>query len=240
MYEVCPSANSQLTRTTKSTDHQQYFAFLGTPALVNWHIAPMPTTEKASKKPMDSPDKRSEKTYREKLPEELETRLRAVWSRLGHLIEWCDDGNSWLKKFCSEVRPFRETFYWEAVAEIVADYSAEHPDASPESILTDCLIATQCSPSHDDAAQMVRLREAWQDILDSSREEIETFLQADLDLAVQEGTMEEVARLYAFARPTPSSASPSHPPATSVASRRSRMSTRNLDRLRGCVASQPG
>jgi hypothetical protein len=37
-----------------------------------------------------------------------------------------------------------------------------------------------------------RSEETWQGILDSSPEDIETFIQADLDLAVQEGTMDEV------------------------------------------------
>ena len=146
---------------------------------------------------MDSPETCSEKTYREKLPDELETRLLALWSELGRLIEWCGDGETWLRMFCSEVRPYRETFYWEAVAEIVSDCVATHPEAPPEAVLTDCLVATQCSPSDDDSSRMVELREAWQEILDSSRKEIEAFIQADLDLAMQEGTMEEVARLYA-------------------------------------------
>ena len=75
---------------------------------------------------------------------------------------WC--GNNWgisstgaravrhgQQLFCAEARPYRETFYWEAVARMMSEYLAEHPAESPEDVLTDCLIATQCPPSSDDA-----------------------------------------------------------------------------------------
>ena len=99
--------------------------------------------------------------------------------------------------FCSEIRPYRATFYWEAVADMVSDYMIDHPAADPEDVLTDCLVALQCAPSDDDPDELVRFRESWQEILDSSRTEIEAFILADLELAMQEGTYEEVARLYA-------------------------------------------
>jgi hypothetical protein len=38
----------------------------------------------------------------------------------------------------------------------------------------------------------------WGDILADSREEIERFIQADLELAASEGTYQTVARLYAI------------------------------------------
>ena len=115
---------------------------------------------------MDSPTERPETVYRKQLPDELDVRLQAVWAKLGHLIDWCDDGTSWSRTFCSEVRPYRETFYWEAVAEIISVYLLEHPSVSPGSVLTDCLVATQCSPLADDSARVVELREAWQEILE--------------------------------------------------------------------------
>ena len=136
-------------------------------------------------------------TPRTSLPRDLENRLLVVWRRLGHLIDWCDSSETWTKMFCSESRPYRATFYWEAVADIVADYMLENPAADPEDVLTDCLVATQYSPSADDPDKLFRFRESWQEILDSSREEIEAFIQADLKLAMQEGTYEMVARLYA-------------------------------------------
>jgi hypothetical protein len=116
---------------------------------------------------------------------------------LGHLIDWCDDAEAWTKMFCSQIRPYRATFYWEAVADMVSDYMIDHPAADPEDVLTDCLVALQCAPSDDDPDELVRFRESWQEILDSSRTEIEAFILADLELAMQEGTYEEVARLYA-------------------------------------------
>lgn len=141
---------------------------------------------------------RSEEVSRKRLPEELEVRLQAIWAKLGNLVEWCDSSTSWLKKmFYTEARPYRETFYWEAVAQMVSDYIVAHPTASAERVLTDCVIATQCSPSPDDPDRLVHFREAWQQILDGSRNKIEQFIKADLDLAMQDGTYETVARLYA-------------------------------------------
>ena len=151
--------------------------------------------KKSGKK--DSTGEQSEQVNRKELPDQLELRLRSVWSNLGHLIDWCDGPESWMKMFCSEARPYRETFYWEAVAEMVAEYISAHPKESPAVALTDCLIATQCSPTAGDSPRMGEFREAWRGILDRSRAEIEGFIQADLDLAIQDGTSEIVARLYA-------------------------------------------
>lgn len=134
---------------------------------------------------------------RDSLPPDIVERLLVVWRRLGHRIEWCDTPESWIKMFHSEPRPFRLTFYWEAVADMIADYMLEHPEAPPEDVLTDCLVATQYSASAEDPERLAAFREMWDEILYSSRQEIEAFIQADLDLAVQEETMEEVARLYA-------------------------------------------
>lgn len=53
---------------------------------------------------------------RTSLPHDLDQRLQVVWQRLGHLIDWCDNSAEWTQFFCSEDRPYRETFYWEAVA----------------------------------------------------------------------------------------------------------------------------
>lgn len=83
------------------------------------------------------------------------------------------------------------------MAELVSDYLLEHPTTPPERALTDCLIATQYAPSPGDSERLTYFREAWQKILDRSRQEIEAFIQADLALAAQEGTLEAVARLYA-------------------------------------------
>jgi hypothetical protein len=80
---------------------------------------------------------------------------------------------------------------------MVSDYLSEHPTAAPERVLTDCLVATQNSPSPDDPERLAHFRKAWQHILDRSREEVERFLQADFDLARQEGTYDVVAGLYA-------------------------------------------
>jgi len=139
----------------------------------------------------------SEEVSRKRLPEELEGRLQAIWAKLGNLVEWCDSSTSWLKMFCAEARPYRETFYWEAVAQMVSDYLSANPTVSAERVLTDCVIATQCSPSPDDPDTLIHFRETWQRILDCSRDEIEQFIKADLDLAMQDGTYETVARLYA-------------------------------------------
>ena len=134
---------------------------------------------------------------RTRLPEDLEERLRVIWRRLGHLIDWCDSSETWIRIFCSEARPYRATFYWEAVADMVSDYMLDHPRDLPEDVLTDCLVATQYSPSSDDREELARFRGMWGEVLCSSRKEIEAFIESDLDLATQEGTYEEVARLYA-------------------------------------------
>ena len=42
--------------------------------------------------------------------------------------------------------------------------------------------------------RLAYFREAWQHILDRSREEIERFIKSDLDLAMQNGTYETVVR----------------------------------------------
>lgn len=141
--------------------------------------------------------KGSERVDRKSLPADLENRLQVVWRRLGHLIDWCSNAEVWAKMFCSEIRPYRQTFYWEAVAEIVSDYMLDNPTASPEDVLADCLVATQQSPSLDDPSRLTTLREMWDEILCSSNEEIEAFIQSDLELAKQEGTCEAVAAQYA-------------------------------------------
>jgi hypothetical protein len=134
---------------------------------------------------------------RTSLPEDLDERLRVIWRRLGHLIDWCDSIAAWIQLFRSEARPYRGTFCWEAVAEIVSDYMLDHPTASPEDVLADCLVATQYSPSFDDPSRLTDFREMWDEILCSSKKEIEAFIRADLELAKQEGTYETVAALYA-------------------------------------------
>ena len=101
--------------------------------------------KKKSSKPKDSEG--AKEISRTSLPAELEARLRAVWPKVGHLVEWCDGCAAWIAMFCAEARPYRETFYWESVAQMVADYLAEHPTASAEEVLTDCLIATQSAAS---------------------------------------------------------------------------------------------
>ena len=141
--------------------------------------------------------KRPEPVYRQKLPEELKRRLQTVWSRLGHLIDWCDSASTWTEKFCSEARPYREAFYWEAVAEMVSKYLAVRPQELPAMVLTDCLIATQSAPAPDDSSRMAHFRDAWGQILARSEREVEAFIEADLDLAIQEGTYEAVATQYA-------------------------------------------
>ena len=140
----------------------------------------------------------SEQVDRTNLPKDLEDRLQVVWRRIGHHIDWCDDQASWIRMFCSEARPYRQTFYWEAVANMVSDYMLEHPEATPNDVLTDCLVATQYSPSPDDRERVTGFCTMWGDILNVSRKEIERFIQADLELAVSDGTHETVARLYAI------------------------------------------
>jgi hypothetical protein len=120
-----------------------------------------------------------------------------VWQQLGHLFDWCDSGTAWTQLFCAEARPYRETFYWEAVARMMSEYLAEHQSASPEDALTDCLIATQCPPCSDDREALTEFREMWQETLIDSQQEIDTLMQRDLELAQQEGTHETVAALYA-------------------------------------------
>ncbi len=153
--------------------------------------------KKKSRKSNRSKGGSSEKAYRQHLPEELESRLRAVWSAVGSLIAWCNSGSAWLSMFCSEARPYRETFYWESIAEMIARYIEDHPGESPEAVLTDCLVATQCSPSSEDPPRFQEFRKMWSEILDRSGPEIEHFIQADLELAAQEGNYEAVAALYA-------------------------------------------
>ena len=134
---------------------------------------------------------------RTNLPLDLEQRLQVVWQQLGHLIDWCDSSAGWTQLYCAEARPYRETFYWEAVARIMSEYLAEHPAESPEDALTECLIATQCPPSSDDREALTEFHNMWQEILIDSQQEIETLMQRDLELAQQEGTYETVAALYA-------------------------------------------
>ena len=93
----------------------------------------------------------------------------AVWSKVGHLLEWCSSVSSWIKLFCTEARPYRETYYWEAIAQLVSSYLANHKGASAEKALTDCLIATQCPPSADDTHMIVHFRQEWGNILNRSR-----------------------------------------------------------------------
>jgi hypothetical protein len=151
--------------------------------------------KKKSNQPKDS--ERGKEINRHSLPAELEARLRAVWSKVGHLLEWCPDSAAWIAMFCTEARPYRETFYWESVAQMVSDYLSEHPTASAEETLTDCLIATQASPAADDSERMTYFAQAWQGIRERSKQEIEQFKKADLELATQEGAYDTVAALYA-------------------------------------------
>jgi hypothetical protein len=150
-----------------------------------------------AKKKSSSTAQDAKQINRESLPEDLTVRLRTIWSKLGHLVDWCHDDTSWMQMFCSEPRPYRETFYWEAVAEMVFDYVENHSTAAPESVLTDCLIATQSSPSSDDPDRLVHFRQAWDRILDRSRPEIEAFIKSDFELAMQDGTYDTIAAMYA-------------------------------------------
>jgi len=138
----------------------------------------------------------SKRVDRKSLPADLKDRLQVAWRRLGHLIDWCSSAEAWTKMFCSEARPYRQTFYWEAIADIVSDYMLDNPTASPENVLADCLVATQHSPSSDDPSRLTTFREMWDEILCSSKKEIEAFIQSDLELAKQEGTYEVVTALY--------------------------------------------
>jgi hypothetical protein len=152
-------------------------------------------TKKKSSKSKDP--ERGKEIARQSLPAELEARLQAVWSKVGHLVEWCPDSAAWIAMFYTEARPYRETFYWECVAQMVSDYLAAHPGASAEEALTDCLIATQASPAADDSKRMAYFAEAWQGIRERSKQEVEQVRSADLELARQEGTYDTVAALYA-------------------------------------------
>lgn len=154
--------------------------------------------KRKSKNHTNSTTEEPERLDRTHLPQELEDRLQVVWRRIGHYVDWCDDFPSWIKMFCSEARPYRATFYWESVAEMVSDFMLENPETAPDDVLTDCLVATQSSPSSDDRERLSEFCKMWADILDGSRAEIETFIQADLELAAQEGTYENVARLYSI------------------------------------------
>ena len=137
---------------------------------------------------------------RTSLPHDLEERLQVVWQQLGHLIDWCDSDTTWVQLFCAEARPYRETFYWEAVARMMSEYLAAHPAASPEAALSDCLIATQCPPCADDHAALKEFHAMWQRILGGSQEAIDTSMQRDLELARQEGNSDTVAAMYAADR----------------------------------------
>ncbi len=134
------------------------------------------------------------------LPAELNARLLAVWDQVGPLVEWCDSSTQWLQAFLSESRPYRETFYWEAIAKLVADYVAAHPGTKAERAMTDCLIATQCPPLPDDRAVLIEFHQNWRALLASSRTVLDAVVESDLELARQEGTFETVAALYAADR----------------------------------------
>ncbi len=134
------------------------------------------------------------------LPSDLNERLLAVWNQVGHVVDWCDSCESWLQAFRNEARPFRETFYWESIAKLVAAYVAEHPGVKAERALTDCLIATQCPPLPDDRAVLIEFYRNWQALLAGSRAAIDAVVASDLELARQEGTAEAVSALYAADR----------------------------------------
>lgn len=153
----------------------------------------MPTTTNKPREPSRNPQGFK---ARKSLPEALKERLQAVWRRLRHLVGWCDGSEAWTKMFSSEARPYRATFYLESVAGMVSDYMLKHPEASPEDVLADCLVATRYSLSHEDRKRLTEFRRMWNEVLRSSKHEIEAFIQADLQLAAHEGTYETVARLY--------------------------------------------
>jgi hypothetical protein len=134
---------------------------------------------------------------RTSLPTGLEERLQVVWQQLGHLLDWCDTETAWKELFCSEARPYRETFCWEAVAHMMSEYLAAHPDTFPDDALADCLIATQCPPCSDDHEMLTKFQNMWNEVLIDSQEEIDTSMQRDLELAQQEGNSDTVAAMYA-------------------------------------------
>jgi len=152
-------------------------------------------TKRQIKKPKKQTAERADGVTRKSLPCELENRLRAVWLRIGHLIDWCDNDKSWLRMFYSEARPYREAFHWEAMAEMVSDYTLDHPEAPPESVLTDSLVAIQCAPSPDEPERLKEFRRRWAHIVVRSATEIDAVFKADLDLATQDGSYQTVARL---------------------------------------------
>ena len=108
-------------------------------------------------------------------------------SRLGHLPPRLDRG----------IQARYPTRAVSRLAEMVCDYIRDHPTESPEDALTDCLIATQCSPSPGDSERMAYFWNAWGQILGRSKKEIEAFIKADLDLAMDDGNYDLIARLYA-------------------------------------------
>lgn len=153
----------------------------------------MPKKQKASTGGGTAPTRAS-------LPIGLKARLQAVWQRVGYLIGWCDREAAWLQLFDSEPRPHWQTFYWEAVARMVSEYSTAHPTDSLEAALADCLIATQCPPCADDQARLKEFHAMWQGILSGSLDAIDTSMQQDLELARKEGNADAVAALYAADR----------------------------------------
>jgi hypothetical protein len=115
---------------------------------------------------------------------------------VGHLIDWCDSSAGWIQLFQAEARPYRETFYWESVARMLADFLAQHPSTPPDETLSDCLVATQCPPAEDDRAALREFHQMWQTILLDSQPEIAALIEADLELAKQRGNYEVVKSLY--------------------------------------------
>jgi hypothetical protein len=111
---------------------------------------------------------------------DLEARLQVVWQSVGHLIDWCDSSEAWMQVFCVEARPYRETFYWEAVARMMSEYLTQHPTDSAEDALTDGLIATQRPPSSDDHEALTKFHNMWQQLLIASQREIDTSMQRGL------------------------------------------------------------
>ncbi|MHB9067963.1 MAG: hypothetical protein ACYC4B_29625 [Pirellulaceae bacterium] len=150
-----------------------------------------------SKKRKSASQKGKETQVHTSLPPDLDQRLQVVWQQLGHLIDWCDTGAAWTKLFCSEPRPYWETFYWESIARMVFEYLSQHPTSPPEDALSDCLIATQCPPCADDRAALKEFHEMWAAIVSGSHDEIDAFMQLDLEFAKQIGNYALVAALYA-------------------------------------------
>ena len=99
--------------------------------------------------------------------------------------------------FCSEARPYRETFYWESVAAMVSEYLQAHAEASPDLALADCLIATQSPATSDDSDRLTHFRTAWSQILGHSRKRVKAFIKADSELAEKKGLHEIVTGLHA-------------------------------------------